>query len=331
MTLFETNLYDTIDVFDLGVPVFLADKALAEGIDLDDLADRLFSRPLADTLAVIDAGFTRHRERVLEEDVLDPTDAIAKTPGKVLSDGLQIGDDPIGEVVGYCWTQALADTLELADDPARSVGRVLANTFGIEEGIAHLVGLQFTGTIQFAQEKCLAGPQLMLGEVLGMSEALAWQFGFHVAESLGLEDDLLRSLGRHLIDELDLTDAISKTSSKAIAETAVLGDEVDPDWIIGLLLSETVGLSDALAMEVGRVLTDNLSLTDARAMEARPAFGETLVIAEALIKETGMTLDDAIEIVEAATRAALNQVDSAVRSLQFNDVGRNLWFKDVGE
>jgi hypothetical protein len=285
--LFTRAPADDLGLTDGGVAVnrfgSLTDTAdLTDSVDVDLSAGIDYTRSPVDDLGLTDGGVAVNRSGSLTDNLgfTDTVDAQLSAGGdhtRAPADNLGLTDDRLVEL-----TRAVADTLGITDSPI-SIDSDEAVTDPL--GLTDSVGVEASGAISRT-----------LADTLGLSDAQAIDRGLGLAENLGLTDTAAAVVDhtRSPADPLGLTDTVNVEAGGAATR------QVD----------DTLGLTDARALDRTATVTDTLGLTDttARIVDTARQPSDTLGLSDTVdVQAAGATtrqVADNLGLVDTAAVAA---------------------------
>lgn len=281
---------------------------------------------VGDTLGLTDANARVRGSNVTVGDTLGLTDATAKARGKTIADPIGLTDSatpakfrlqPVADgfaltdsptrVHGHVWTQG--DAFGLTDATAKSRAKTVADPFGLTDSAATAKFRLLTlgDTLGLTDARSLK-PGKGISDTLGLTDALARARGKTIADPFGLTDAAGRGFGRTVADTLGLTDARAVARGVRIADALGLTDQASRLEGFARTIADTFGLTDqatpAAAGAKTKSLSDTIGLTDALAKTRGKVIGDVLGLTDArtAVSAHRTTLPDTLGLTDAAAR-----------------------------
>ena len=146
-----------------------------------------------------------------------------------------------------------------------------------------------------------------LADTLSLADALSIKANLLVTDTLSLADTIAVKLFKTIIDTLSLADAISAKIKISISDTLSLADAT-PSITVSFTLTDTLSVTDIVAIGQFKTVVDSLSLADAVALKISFTLTDTLSIADAItvVKAIKKTVSDALALADQAPSVAVS-------------------------
>lgn len=255
---------DLADALSRGIGVRPADTlSLADQIAKAVVLARAETPGLADELTGVDAGGGLSRQI---DDDLSLSDSITLEWVAHLSfDDSATPTDALARSVG----KGISDTAGVADQLARSFGLVRADSAALTDAVAKSIAVVRGDLLSLVDEVTLPLSQhreVNLDDSVAVADLLAreWVARRGIDDSVGVGDEIRRAVVKLLVEAVELNDQASPSHGWRIAvqDGFDLDDLTSNQRGIRRLITDSAGVADALERSFAKVLADAVDLDD---------------------------------------------------------------------
>ncbi len=242
-----------------------------------------------DPITVVDVD-VKSVEKTLT-DTTTPSDTVAKTPGKVLTDATSGATDAINQKdVGKSLTDSAAATDAVT---AFNTAKVVADSASITDAAAkELTRPDVADSIAATDDSCRAPGLGKTDTVTGIDVINTFDVAKALTDTASPTDDAAKTFTRpDVVDSASATDAAAKEPGKTLTDTASATDTATTD--VGKTLTDTATPADAInTFALNKSPSDSVSATDVvDKFDVTTVLADSVTMTDFIAKTPGYAFD----------------------------------------